>query len=338
HLLDSDDVLQPDAIERKVAAFVAIADADLCFSTVIEHNLSGALTPKVLPPDGSERCATQDLLAVAARRYPFFLSTVMMPRWAMLAARLFEEDLRRGEDSRFFFTIALRGGKAIGFAEPLTVRRVVKDRLSQVPHTGANAIAIRRRNLRDTLSVPAAWHFTSTIVRVLVRNLNNATALSNAARATVFEELTPAIAALGDGQSRAGLSPVMVLAELRNALAAGKDTLHADWHNTWRALDAAASTALASAARLTSADIAHWGVKTSRDRRRTFVGPLCRALLKQAARDPDVIRRIDPVLRHACPSPARESVRHYRLLRRGLRSSQLAAWLAWPTAYWPRAR
>ena len=60
---------------------------------------------------------TVDLLDhTLARSYPFLVSSVTMPRDVFLQCGLFDTDLRRGEDTRYWFRLALTQPKIIGIA------------------------------------------------------------------------------------------------------------------------------------------------------------------------------------------------------------------------------
>jgi len=128
HFLDCDDFLAPDAIERKIRALHQIPDAEVVFSgahLVGDRSMFEGQPLKYLePPVGGEGCATHDLMREVARRYPFLTSTVLIPRWVLLEVGLFDETLRRGEDSELFFRLGLRDTKAIAVGGRLTTRRV----------------------------------------------------------------------------------------------------------------------------------------------------------------------------------------------------------------------
>jgi hypothetical protein len=336
HLLDSDDLLLPDAVARKVDAFAAIPDAALCFSMAIERSLPGVEVPRIRAPDGGGRCATSDLLHAALNRCPFYVPTVMMPRWIMLALPPFEEELRRGEDSRYWVTLALAGAKAIGMAEPLTIRRMVPDGLSVTPHVGDEAVDIKLRNLRDILRTPSAWHHARIVLARLASKVGQAGGMADGAphRIPAYREVMATLTAFGDGLPRSDLSPVPLLVDMRDALDAAKPSFDPSWPLLWRDLSNAILSAMESAAPMTSRDLFHWAHRASRSHRVTSK-PAClfRSLLKAAEDEPAMASRIDPVLRRTFPAPSPRTVRRFRKLRRKFRSGLLAAWLAWPAAY-----
>lgn len=128
HFLDSDDRLDPDAIARKIAALRAISDADLVFSgarqiEATEASGINAIRPCQQPPPRAEHCPTQGLLNTICRQDPFLTSTVLVARWRLLEAGLFDPDLRRGEDEELFLRLALRRIKVVGINGLTTLRR-----------------------------------------------------------------------------------------------------------------------------------------------------------------------------------------------------------------------
>jgi len=340
HFLDSDDLLLPNAVARKVESFAAIPDATLCFSTAIELNLPHVRVPTVRAPDGSDLCATSDLLYASLGRCPFYVPTVMMPRWAVLSLPPFEEDLRRGEDTRYWFNLGLAGAKVIGLTEPLVIRRMVPDGLSTVPHVGNVAVDIRLRTLRDILRTPSAWHHGRFVLVSFAHKLEQSVDLPDDAldRIASYGDLMATLSGLGDGQPREGLSPVPLLVDLRNALRTAKPHLVPRWPSVWADLNSVITSSLRSAAPTTSRDLAHWGQRTLRGHTRTSIARLFQSLLRAAEDDSMIASRIDPVLRRAFPTPRSRTVKRYRKLRRALRSGRLAAWLTWPSAFLPALR
>jgi len=158
HFLDSDNLLLPDAVSAKVAAFRAIPDAAICFGGAVVERDGRRLPNAARIPDGGPACPTADLLRVAAQRIPFFVSSVMMPRWAILRAGGFEEDLRRTEDYRFWITLGLSGAKAIAVDQLSVVRRRPKESLHrQRHHDQGPDIVAALRSLGEILQRPEHW-------------------------------------------------------------------------------------------------------------------------------------------------------------------------------------
>lgn len=158
HFLDSDNLLLPDAVSAKVAAFRIIPDAAICFGgAVIERD--GVRIPHAAPkPDGGPACPTADLLRVATRRTPFFVSSVMIPRWTILQSGGFEEDLRRTEDYRFWITLGLSGAKTIAVDRVSVVRRRPHESLHRERHLDQGPdIVAALRSLGEILDRPEHW-------------------------------------------------------------------------------------------------------------------------------------------------------------------------------------
>ena len=154
-----DDLLLPAAVARKVEAFLSVPDAGVCYSNVEDQ----------VRPWPMSRLAARDLVGTVAVRHPFLIPTVMMPRWLMLDAQPFEEDLQRVEDSRYWFTLALRGTKAIGLDEVATIRRKLGSSLSDLRlETEEETFTVRARNLCDILGSPRHWRYAAGYYAQLV--------------------------------------------------------------------------------------------------------------------------------------------------------------------------
>ncbi|MCM2269188.1 MAG: glycosyltransferase [Thermoanaerobaculia bacterium] len=174
HFLDADDLLAPDAIEKKVEALRCIPDAELVFSGARQ---CGDLSPfrgeplgYLEPPTGNDDCPTRDLLRVVTRRYPFLTSTVLVPRWVLLDAGLFDPALRRGQDSELFYRLGLRDTKVVGVAERLTTRRVGPGSLSMTKRSAADRARLAASCLLALCGAPHQWreHAESTAQALLV--------------------------------------------------------------------------------------------------------------------------------------------------------------------------
>ena len=120
--LDSDNLLDAGHIEAKMRAFASIADADLCYCKPTDVSVFG-VRPYLRPgqayrlSDGGA-LPTIDLLdSIIADGYPFLVSAVTMPRHVFHQHGGFETDLRRAEDARYWFRLALAGVKVIGLSQ-----------------------------------------------------------------------------------------------------------------------------------------------------------------------------------------------------------------------------
>jgi glycosyltransferase involved in cell wall biosynthesis len=128
HFLDSDDELYPEAISRKLCAYTAHPDVQVCYSTV----------KPCLPDNGppvswgrgqfklrTDQYPDQLLQNVAVeRRCPFIPSTVMCPRWFLEEVGDWNESLLNAEDTELWFRMAMRRPRVMSFSQPLTVRHV----------------------------------------------------------------------------------------------------------------------------------------------------------------------------------------------------------------------
>ncbi|WP_119304707.1 glycosyltransferase family A protein [Dongia deserti] len=164
HFLDSDDLLLPSAVERKLEAFRICADSDLCYSQ------SQWIDMRVSPPaEMKERFRTIDHpIRSMIVGFPFLLQTVMIPRWRLLAAASFEEDLRRSSDFRYWQHLGLAGVKVIGNRTLGTRLRRFHDSLHMTPEPkdDSHAVALLR-GLRDLARHPHAWRHGADYLNIL---------------------------------------------------------------------------------------------------------------------------------------------------------------------------
>jgi glycosyltransferase involved in cell wall biosynthesis len=153
HFLDSDDLLTPEAVESKLAAFRSVSDADLCYGQAQRIDM------RVSPPAVKER-RTIELdhpLRSMVVGFPFHLQMVMMPRWRFLAAP-FEGDLRRSSDFRCWQCFSIAGIRVIGTRQLGTLLRRFHDSLHMTPEAedDSHAVALMR-GLRDIARNPHVW-------------------------------------------------------------------------------------------------------------------------------------------------------------------------------------
>jgi glycosyltransferase involved in cell wall biosynthesis len=169
NFLDSDNLLDPDAGERWIAAFRLVPDAAVCFAEprlMLEDGAVGNATR--VWPTGGPGCPTRDLLEATCAGHPFLNVGALTARFEILAAGPFDESLAYGEDTRFWFQLALRGAKAIGLRDPLNTRRFLRSGLTASrAHPERAQSAVPWLNLIDVLRTPAAWsHLPSAIGRL----------------------------------------------------------------------------------------------------------------------------------------------------------------------------
>lgn len=156
HFLDSDDLLLPDAVENAVAAFNAIADADLC------HGQGQWIDMRTTPPRKKELHFRQHPNPVRSLivEFAFTVPTVMIPRWRMLAMPPFEEDLRRSSDWRYWQRLGFANIKVIGIRTLSAHLRRFEHSLQATPHPedDSHPVAVLR-GLRDLFQHPHAWAY-----------------------------------------------------------------------------------------------------------------------------------------------------------------------------------
>lgn len=332
HFLDSDDLLLPEAVARKVEAFLRIPDAGLCYSDVDDQ----------LRPWPMSRLAPHDLVHTVITRHPFLVPTVMMPRWLMLDTRPFEEDLRRAEDSRYWFTLALRGIKAIGLEEVLTIRRKLGPSLNDLRHeTEEETFTVQARNLCDILASAKHWHYAARqYVRMVAMAKQYApyrTVSGNAGRALV--RLQAKLAELAADDCPDGFSALPLFAALRAADNAVRPTISPgrfgdDLDRLFAAIPAIIERGLRASAPLTPRDIEAWLSHTSSHVPQPVVGVALDQLRAHKHRSRGDVAAVDWILRRVPLPLSRRYAKRFRRLRRWTGSSRLAARLIWA---WPRS-
>lgn len=331
HFLDSDNLLLPDAVAAKVAAFTTVADAELCYGVGLLRTRHGRTKFSTHIADGSRQCPTRDLMAAVAWQYPFWVSTVMLARWTAWDGVAFEEDLRSAEDLRYWAALAFRGTKAIGFWRPLMVRRMFPQSLGgrTSPYPDARVTA-RLRNLRDALTSQRHWRHAGGFYRqMLYRHavdpiLDEPTALVQ----RTMDELRAAIARLGDAGHWEGRSALPVLAELRGLYrghlrdprVAGRRDVGS---RLLAELDAAISNAIEHVPDLAPPDVAFW-VQPPRDGAvQQFLAALCSSKRRPQRRCAEA----SAILRSAPFVPSLQDTARYRRIRRWLGATAARAFL-----------
>jgi len=256
HFLDSDDLLLPCAVESKLAAFHAVADAELCYGQ------SQWIDMRTSPPAMKE--ARLYIVENPARAmmvsFPFLLQTVMMPRWRLLAAAPFEEDLRRSSDFRYWQCLGLAGTKVIGHRELSTHLRRFHDSLHLTPEEqdDSHAVALMR-GLRDLARHPQAWRYGTEYLNIVGAKRAQywlGASPSDRVRAAAAEAVT-ALEQAGQGH----LSPLPMFAAMRGRRQRLKK--HGDWpdedsDSIYRMLTQAINRCLAAARPLSNDDVSFW--------------------------------------------------------------------------------
>ncbi|WP_162917106.1 glycosyltransferase family 2 protein [Dongia deserti] len=320
HFLDSDNLLLPKAVSRKIEAFAHFADAELCYSLAVMKGARAADLPPVIRPGSGPGCPTISLLN-CGHPHPFYVSCVMLPRFTLLSAGGFEEDLQRGEDTRLWSKLALREIKVIGLDAELTVRRLSEATLSATPIEPSLHFAIRARMIADFLGSSRAWRRARKTYRATLPLV-----LGDGARGPLspvperdLANLLAAISALGTGVRPEGVSPLPLLAYLRHVTSGSlvaRSARHRDGTDLLGTLYATIDRAARRAARLTPPDLAFWAEAATLDRSvgrfQSFIDKSRRLI----ASDPAALSVIDELLRSASLIPGKRAFRTYLRLRR----------------------
>jgi len=261
--LDSDDLLHPDAIALKIEAFRAVADTDICTSRVAAIDRHGVDTWYMGPPylDRGADSPVEDLLHSACRRTPFRMSTLMVARWRVVEVGPFEEDMKRGEDRRFFFRLGMTGAKVVARRERLTLKRVFEDSLERSRQKGeTEAGNIHFRTAAELVEQPDNWSYLPYYLGRLeipgswqaLADGENAPVTAGSAR-----RLIVAVESIDEAARRAGLSALPVLTLIKLLCAAVQARLPTP-SPYWAALFAAAQMRTEAAAPLNAGDIDYW--------------------------------------------------------------------------------
>jgi hypothetical protein len=211
--LDSDNQLDPDACDRWIRAFRCVPDGELCFAhprAVGEEELLQIYHQRPRP-SGELGCPTSDLLHATSRTNPFLNVGTLIPRWVVEATGPFDETLRRGEDTRYWFQLGLRGTKALGLREPMNTRTLLRTGLTFSAETRSSASALL--NLLDLLRRPWVWKYVGGCLARL-RFQNRWSAIDSISDPRVHELLSAVLEEfieLSGGERRDGLCPLPVL-------------------------------------------------------------------------------------------------------------------------------
>ncbi len=188
----------------------------------------------------------------------------MMARWQALAAPGFDEDIRLGEDHRYLFTLARRGVKACGLRDRLTLKRESRDSLSVDEARNVPSLRLARlRTLVDIFETPAEWRYLPAVLRpgsiaTILWTLGFPAA--DRAHDSLCRRLLEAAATYGDGETRDGRSPLIVLHLLHIAAGGRRVSKRGRFREgTFNAvLVDALHQAIAGAAPLAESDLTYW--------------------------------------------------------------------------------
>ncbi|MDX1384684.1 MAG: glycosyltransferase family A protein, partial [Thermoanaerobaculia bacterium] len=262
YFLDSDNTVDAPSFSRWIGALRCVADADICFSPARWIGRKGRPLPRYLqPPDGGEGCPTADLWRTVVRHHPFPMVGTLVARWRVLEEGGFDDRLRRGEDTRFWFRLGLRGVKAIGLRTVYNDRRELPTGLTRTRRVFAAHGRVGLLNALDTLESPRHW---AQAVPVLRRVVNErcwwwVTTSDETLMAEARDRLLATIADLADGERTAGRSPRPLLVALRDAvLGCGSSTPDLIDHDFQRRVAGSVEASLRAAPASDASDLAFW--------------------------------------------------------------------------------
>ena len=222
--LDSDDLLLPQSVALKVAAFAARPQAGLCLSELRYEVLETGeeRRRRRFVPFGAPSCASRAPEAALIGRFLMMPSCVMVPRHLALAVGGFDPRLRLHEDRLFYGRLGLAGTVCLALDRPLSRVRVGRDSLSQNLDRQHDSLLVGFLLLQELLPRPELWWLAHELAVVPHWQGNWAAfeampAESDQARA--FEALLAALLALAEAGGAGGASPRPLAAELLATLA-----------------------------------------------------------------------------------------------------------------------
>ncbi len=263
HFLDSDDLLVPDAVANAVAAFNAVADADLC------HGQGQWIDMRSTPPQTKPlhlRAHANPVRALIVE-FAFTVPTVMIPRWRMLSMPPFEEDLRRSSDWRYWQRLGFANIKVVGIRSLAARLRRFEHSLQATPHPedDSHAVALLR-GLRDLFQHPHAWPYVAEYANLSVSpRIQRWFEKAPSARiAPLLGEIAAALQAGSATNEPHGLSMLPALAAMNGRIDRMRQRRHwpdDDPASVYRALATLIADAIGDAAPISDRDIAFWTAK-----------------------------------------------------------------------------
>lgn len=323
HFLDSDNLLLPLSVTRKIEGFARIADAEFCYNRAEVRGRSerwpigkrlGVKPPKQPVPTIDPAYPTSLMLG-SDPRGGFFVSCVMIPRFTLLAADPFDEDLSRSEDTLYWLRLALRGTKAISIEAELAVRRIVPDRLTAPAKPIWVNLVCSLRTAQLCLAQPRHWPVVAhaiASVRAILTEQEEHGPITPASRAA-FMSLVEAYRAFDD---RTGMTALPLLAHCRHLLAVARADASRESLALLESLRAAVHGAALRAASLTRADLVHWrdtAVTVSANGR---LNAFCRQAESEVTQSPAALPLVDELLRYSIGIPKQQVIPRYLKLRK----------------------
>ena len=316
HFLDSDNLLMPLSAERKVDGFARIADAELC------HNLA-ELRGTTSDPLRPSRSAVKNIdptypISVMLGRDPrrgFYVSNVMIPRFTLLMAGWFDEDMRRAEDTRYWLRLALRRTKSIRVEAKLAVRRLSPDSLSVPPKPASLNLLIAVRTALTCLPDPRFWPVVANsmvITRWILTRHEEQSPVNPVNRSAILN-LTAALDAL---EQINGMTALPLLAQCRHVLAGPGVHATDEQLMLLEALQTAAHAAALRAPPLAPADLRHWCQTAVTAGAKGRLNAFCGQAEAEVARSPTVLPLVDELLRHRIGIPKQRVLPRYLMMRK----------------------
>lgn len=316
HLLDSDDLLCPTAIEHALAAFMTIADADLCYGQSQWIDMRG---PKPRVKSFHLRELHNPIRSMIVE-FAFPVPTVMMPRWRMLAMPPFEEDLFRSSDLRYWQRLGFAGIKVVGIRARTAYLRRFEHSLQTTPHPkdDSHAIAVLR-GLCDLLRHPHAWLHAAEYTNLLLAS-GTRTWFETAPSPRIQPVLSELANIVREGRATADgddLSMLPTLVALHGRIEKQRRQNH--WPDrdpacVYRILAKAIARAIAGAPPIADRDIAFWIREPDPSIRYRTLHRFF-ASIKRRCPDADAAALADALLRRAPRLPSRKAVRVAARLR-----------------------
>jgi glycosyltransferase involved in cell wall biosynthesis len=266
HFLDSDDLLDRDTIERKVEAIRLIPDAEVCCSSYRSrgHDRHRGEHSHSPTPFGDELCPTKDLLRCAGYRYPFWTTTVMIPRWVLLRTGPMDEDMVNGSDIRYWFRLGLDDAKVIALNVPLATRRFRAGSLTSSKPAHRRAWAVNSLlSIIDILERPSRWTWLGAYAKRLMAGnrwkwLNDST---DTQIRSLITRLEAVIAEMANLDPERGLSSKYPLLVLRHNMRKADRISRSAWGRKspfWQRMEPVLDSAISRASPLSRADVELW--------------------------------------------------------------------------------
>lgn len=165
HFLEVGDELISTAVADKLAAWRDCPDARLCYSRWISRSdVSADFVPlrQRQEDPGEGRSPLGDAMLSACSRFPFAYSTVMTPRWFLDQVGPFDEDMRGGEEARYWFRMARNGLKVSALQHAKTVIRSRES--ASLGEEIVAAIEADLRNVADLSDEPRLYRYVVSLM------------------------------------------------------------------------------------------------------------------------------------------------------------------------------